>query len=185
MKPILLAAATLSLAGCTSMTSLENVAGTWSCPRVDGVCANIATIDAALVSGPATGAAGRVMGRDAGLIAASGAALTRTPDEIARIVFAPAVDGAGHYHSARAIYAVMAPGHWVEAPTEPENHLSSKLVVQAGETLAAGAATASAARNMAGAMVEAGRAETLRAPGARVSYTRRVVANAETGEPAQ
>jgi len=184
MKPILIATAALSLSGCTSMTSLENVAGTWSCPRVDGVCADIATIDAAL-TGPATGAAGRAMGSDASLIAASGAALTRTPDEVARIVFAPAVDGAGHYHSARAIYAVMAPGHWVEAPTEPETHLAGNMVGQAGETLADGAATATAARKLAGAMVEAGRAETLRAPGARVSYTRRVVANAETGEPAQ
>lgn len=185
MKPILIATAALSLAGCASMTSLENVTGTWSCPRVDGVCADIATIDAALIGAPATGAAGRVMGSDAGLVAASGAALTRTPDEVARIVFAPAVDAAGHYHSARAIYAVMAPGHWVEAPTGPETHLASNLVEQAGDTLADGAATATAALKLAGAMVEAGRAESLRAPGARVSYTRRVVAEAETGEPAQ
>ena len=185
MKPILIAFAALSLAGCTSMTSLENVAGTWSCPRVDGVCADIATIDAALIGTPATGAAGRVMGSDAGLTAASGAALTRTPDEVARIVFAPAVDAAGHYHSARAIYAVMAPGHWVEAPTEPDTHFASNMVEQAGETLADAAGTASAARKMADAMVDADRAGTLRAPGARVSYTRRVVAEANTVEPAQ
>ena len=185
MKPILIAAAAVSLAGCTSMTSLENVAGTWSCPRADGVCADIATIDAALIGGPAIGAASRVMRSDADLIAASGAALTRTPDEVARIVFAPAVDAAGHYHSARAIYAVMAPGHWVEAPTEPETHFASNMVEKAGEAVADGAATAMAARTMADAMVGVDRAEALRAPGARVSYTRRVVAEAGTGEPAQ
>lgn len=185
MKPILIATAALSLAGCSSMTSLENVAGTWSCPRVDGVCADIATIDGALIGGPASGAAGRVMGSDAGLIAASGAALTRTPDEVARIVFAPAVDAAGHYHSARAIYAVMAPGHWVEAPAQSETHFASNMVEQAGEAVADAAGTASAARKLADAMNEADRSETLRAPGARVSYTRRVVAEAATGEPAQ
>ena len=124
MKSLLSVAALMSLGACTNLTSLDNVAGNWTCPRVDGVCADIATIDGGLNGViPAAGAAGRSIGAEAIQIAVEqGLDLTRTPDQVAKIVFAPSLDGEGHYHSARAIYAVMAPGDWVATPSPELAH---------------------------------------------------------------
>lgn len=127
MKLFLLASSLLAMTtvtGCASAVKLENVAGTWSCPRVDGVCADIATLDAELVGKPSA----RSVGGTSDLIAAGpgqtaiNAAATampaRTADEVARIVFAPSIDADGHFHGARAIYAVMKPGSWIEGPID-------------------------------------------------------------------
>lgn len=127
MKSIMLATSLIALTGvtgCASAVKLENVAGTWSCPRIDGVCADIATLDAELVGTPTTrsiGGQGGSIAAEAGMIAVSVAASAmpaRTADEVARIVFTPSIDAAGHFHGARAIYAVMKPGEWVEHPIE-------------------------------------------------------------------
>jgi hypothetical protein len=99
---------------------LENVAGTWSCPRVDGVCADIAAIDRSVtletgplpIRGPATPSSPFVT---VGL-EQDGMALTRTGDEVARIVLAPMIDAHGHYHASRVIYAVMSTGGWARTP---------------------------------------------------------------------
>lgn len=120
--------------GCASAVKLENVAGTWSCPRVDGVCADIATLDAELVGTPtmrSIGGVGETIAPETGMIAASAAVNAmpaRTADEVARIVFAPSIDAAGHFHGARAIYAVMKPGAWVEHPIEEAPDSATSLV---------------------------------------------------------
>lgn len=127
MKYILLISSLFAMTGvtgCASAVKLENVAGTWSCPRVDGVCADIATLDAELVGTPTMrgiGGGAEAIASGAGMIAVMAAASTmpaRTEDEVARIVFAPSIDAAGHFHGARAIYAVMKPGEWIEGPVE-------------------------------------------------------------------
>lgn len=127
MKRILLVGSLLALTGvtgCASAVKLENVAGTWSCPRVDGVCADIATLDAELVGAPnmrGIGGVSETIAAETGRIAitaASSAMPARTADEIARIVFAPSIDASGHFHGARAVYAVMKPGEWIEGPIE-------------------------------------------------------------------
>ncbi|MEL7542109.1 MAG: TraV family lipoprotein [Pseudomonadota bacterium] len=137
MKFFLLSSSLLALAGvagCASAVKLENVAGTWSCPRVDGVCADIATLDAELVGAPnvrGIGGGSETIAADAARIAisaASSAMPARTADEIARIVFAPSIDTAGHFHGARAVYAVMKPGEWIEGPVEETPEQSTSLV---------------------------------------------------------
>lgn len=110
----------LAVTGCSSTMRLENVAGTWSCPRVDGVCADIAAIDRSVIGeagplpirGPATPSSPLVT---VGL-EEDGMALTRTGDEVARIVLAPMIDAHGHYHASRVIYAVMSMGGWARTP---------------------------------------------------------------------
>lgn len=118
---------TLALGGCASAVKLDNVAGSWTCPRIDGVCATIAALDGAtshdaqgqpllLAPGHQHAPAGVI------LTSADGVerhALGRSPDQIARIVFAPSVDAAGHYHGMREIYAVMAQGQWIERSVAP------------------------------------------------------------------
>lgn len=127
MKSLLLVSSLLAMTGitgCASAVKLENVAGTWSCPRIDGVCADIATLDAELVGAPnmrGIGGASEMIAAETGMIAVSAAANAmpaRTADEVARIVFAPSIDADGHFHGARAIYAVMKPGTWIEGPIE-------------------------------------------------------------------
>lgn len=127
MKLLVLASSLLAMTtvtGCASAVKLENVAGTWSCPRVDGVCADIATLDAELVGAPtvrSVGSGGGSIAAESGQIAVNAAATAmpaRTADEVARIVFAPSIDGDGHFHGARAIYAVMKPGTWIEGPND-------------------------------------------------------------------
>ncbi|MEL7042497.1 MAG: TraV family lipoprotein [Pseudomonadota bacterium] len=137
MKHILLISSLFAMTGvtgCASAVKLENVAGTWSCPRVDGVCADIATLDAELVGAPSMrgiGSASETIAAETDRIAisaASSAMPARTADEIARIVFAPSIDASGHFHGARAIYAVMKPGEWIEGPVEETPEQSTSLV---------------------------------------------------------
>ena len=141
MKLILLATSLLVLtgtAGCASAVKLENVAGTWSCPRIDGVCADIASLDAELIGTPAIRGVGNGAGQTAGAVgsiavnASVDAMPQRSADEVARIVMAPSIDGAGHFHGARAIYAVMKPGEWVEGPivAEPPIQTTTTLARQ-------------------------------------------------------
>lgn len=112
----------LSVTGCASSLKLENVAGTWSCDRVDGVCADIADIDVRTIGprleGQPVGSPDAVPpGRQGDMISVSTSTETvmpsRTADEVARIVLAPSLDAQGRYHSARVMFAVMKPGDWV------------------------------------------------------------------------
>ncbi|MEM9093943.1 MAG: TraV family lipoprotein [Pseudomonadota bacterium] len=112
------------LGGCASSVRLENVAGSWSCPRIDGICADISAIDAGLGAGfdaaPLGVADPRGRSKGAFITASSDGTTGYTParsaDEVARIVFAPMVDASGHYHGAREVFAVMTPGTWIAAP---------------------------------------------------------------------
>ncbi len=123
MKTLILSLGLLGLTGCAGAIKMENVAGTWSCPRIDGVCADIATLDSQLIgAGDYRGVGGPApIANPNGVISvndmagASGMPL-RAPDEVARIVFAPSVDASGHYHGARAVYAVMKTGEWLTGP---------------------------------------------------------------------
>lgn len=123
-KPILalVSFGLLSVTGCASSLKLENVAGTWSCDRVDGVCADIADIDARTIGprleGQPIGSPDAVPpGPQGDMISVSNSTETvmpsRTADEVARIVLAPSLDAQGRYHSARVMFAVMKPGDWV------------------------------------------------------------------------
>lgn len=113
-----------SVSGCSTLTNLENVASDWSCPLVDGVCADISTIDASLIlngSSPANavGAPGGSLSQGYEAIAISydgGDMPERSTDEVARIVFAPSIDRAGNFHGERELFAVMRDSLW--APTE-------------------------------------------------------------------
>ncbi|MEM9377497.1 MAG: hypothetical protein AAGA72_14850 [Pseudomonadota bacterium] len=133
--------AVMALSGCASALKLENVAGTWSCPRIDGVCADTSAIDAGLTGRAATQGAisgvGKTVGSHFMTISAQGeqayqpiSTLARTKDEIARIVLAPTVDNSGHYHGARELFAVMKNGSWVETPIAPETKLEPALLTQ-------------------------------------------------------
>ena len=110
----------LAVTGCSSTMRLENVAGTWSCPRVDGVCADIAAIDRSVTREmgplPIGGSAPSSSPYIAVGLEEDGMALTRTGDEVARIVLAPMIDAHGHYHATRVIYAVMSTGGWARTP---------------------------------------------------------------------
>ncbi|MEM9375211.1 MAG: hypothetical protein AAGA72_03250 [Pseudomonadota bacterium] len=138
---IISAIAVMALSGCASALKLENVAGTWSCPRIDGVCADTSAIDAGLTDRAATGSAivgvGEAVGAQFMTISAEGerayqpiSTLARTMDEVARIVLAPTVDSSGHYHGARELFAVMKNGSWVETPVSPEPATGPALLTQ-------------------------------------------------------
>ena len=112
----------LALAGCASPLKMENVAGTWTCPRVDGKCAGIEELDRPPVEQPRLIGAiegSSVTTRDTENIADS-IAPRRSGDQIARIVFAPRIDADGNYHDRREIFAVMTNGGWL-SPSEPGN----------------------------------------------------------------
>lgn len=126
MKTLIASLSVLGLTGCASAIKMENVAGTWSCPRIDGVCADIASLDGQLIGQDSYRGIGGapIVTRD-GVVAVSDKGVTsampaRAPDEVARIVFAPSVDASGHYHGVRAIYAVIKTGDWITAPDENE-----------------------------------------------------------------
>ena len=127
----------VGLSGCAGSMKLQNVAGTWSCDRVDGVCADISAIDEGTI-GPKF-EAGHVGGLDAvsaksaaGQIAVSTQATTvmpsRTPDEVARIVLASNLDAQGRYHSSRVFFAVMKSGDWDAGSAPAEVQTSPTLV---------------------------------------------------------
>lgn len=134
----LLIACTFSLGACASPLKLQNVAGSWTCPRVDGVCADIMTIDQGLGAGPvavptADGAVSRNPQKGSVVLASMpshtpSAMPRRTPDQVARIVFAPSVDANGHYHGPREVFAVMTTGTWVTAPDPSAATPSTQIV---------------------------------------------------------
>lgn len=110
--------AAAALASCVSPVKLQNVAGTWSCPRVDGVCATTEALDRQLTDAapaPVLTAQPTELVRIAGPDAET---MGRSYDQVARIVFAPLVDDQGHYHEARVIHAVIARGSWLPAPVK-------------------------------------------------------------------
>lgn len=118
----LLSIGLFGVTGCANSLKLENVAGTWSCDRVDGVCANIAQIDAGTIGSRIDGQAvgspeHQILEGEGGIVPISGEARSimpsRTADEVARIVLAPSLDAQGRYHSSRVLFAVMKPGDWV------------------------------------------------------------------------
>jgi len=101
------------LGGCTSALKLENVTGSWSCPRVDGVCAEISDIDTGLVANSVDGVETAFsIGNTSGVGVLPSAAPIRTGDEVAKIVLAPMIDANGYYLGPREIYAVMRSGSW-------------------------------------------------------------------------
>lgn len=114
--------ALLGVTGCASSLKLENVAGTWSCDRVDGVCADISMIDQATIGSRLDGApigapkshADNNDGQVVPIAARPNVVMpSRTADEVARIVLAPTLDANGRYHSSRIMFAVMKPGDWI------------------------------------------------------------------------
>ena len=119
-RALIIALFALAATGCSSTMRLENVAGTWSCPRVDGVCADIAAIDRSVTREmgplPIGGSAPSSSPYIAVGLEEDGMGLTRTGDEVARIVLAPMIDAHGHYHASRVIYAVMSTGGWAQTP---------------------------------------------------------------------
>ncbi|MEL7322574.1 MAG: TraV family lipoprotein [Pseudomonadota bacterium] len=123
--------ALLGATGCASSLKLENVAGTWSCDRVDGVCADISMIDQATIGsridGAPIGAPKSDVYSNQGQVVPISTRTdivmpSRTADEVARIVLAPTLDVSGRYHSSRIMFAVMKPGDWVPGslPTPQE-----------------------------------------------------------------
>lgn len=116
MTPLLSA---MALGGCASALRLENVTGSWTCPRVDGVCAEISEIDAGLMANGVDGSATAFSGASApGFGVTPSGAPMRTGDEVAKIVLAPMIDANGYYLGSREIYAVMRAGGW--APPSPK-----------------------------------------------------------------
>ncbi|MEM8985162.1 MAG: TraV family lipoprotein [Pseudomonadota bacterium] len=111
------------LAGCGTTTVFDD----WSCDTPTGRCSTVAEVDA-----DATAAAtGTLNGFPPTVKLAEGASPpktlsapslrtppnddpspTRTPDVVARIVFAPFTDGAGIYHGRAVVHAVMEDGAW-------------------------------------------------------------------------
>lgn len=114
----------IALGGCASPLKFENVTGSWTCPRIDGVCAGIEDIDTGLAGVSAGSPVAPPVSRGSGIGVAGSvlpggapsASPIRSADEIARIVLAPMIDANGIYHARRELFAVMAPGIWIEAP---------------------------------------------------------------------
>ena len=140
----LLALSTIGAAGCTSTLKLENVAGTWTCDRVDGVCADISRIDQATIGPRLEDIDLHGAGRDslpqdvfAYSVAAGASSMmpSRTPDEVARIVLAPSLDQQVRYHSSRVMFAVMKSGDWVPGSfsLEAEEEEGAELIADAPE----------------------------------------------------
>jgi hypothetical protein len=107
--------AAFALASCASPVKLQNVAGTWSCPRVDGVCATTEVLDRQLTEAAPDPVMMTQSTELVGMAGPDAETMGRTYDQVARIVFAPLVDDQGHYHEARVIHAVMARGSWLPA----------------------------------------------------------------------
>ncbi|ATP22037.1 MULTISPECIES: TraV family lipoprotein [Sphingomonadaceae] len=121
-----------ALGGCASLGG--NIAGSFSCPAPDGVCAPASAIDdraLAMISGeegdrfipagadaaPAGNVSARQISRTA--LATSNAGVSpvgapRTSEKVLRIVFQPYVDERGRLHEASAIHAVVQQGEWQE-----------------------------------------------------------------------
>lgn len=115
MNRLTLLCGVMALSACASPVKLQNVAGTWSCPLVDGVCATTEAVDQKLTRASVLEPINAPLTEDRGPITVTpeSGALGRTYDQVARIVFAPLVDADGNYHEARVIHAVMQRGSWV------------------------------------------------------------------------
>lgn len=121
LTPALFSLCILALGGCANAVKLQNVAGTWSCPREDGVCLKITSIDEGIVGPrdsftPVGGDDDRTLSTGVIPVAVQSNPVmpSRTADEVARIVLAPSVDHSGRYHGSRVLFAVMKPGSWIE-----------------------------------------------------------------------
>ncbi|NNU17493.1 TraV family lipoprotein [Parvularcula sp. ZS-1/3] len=108
--------AAFALASCASPVKLQNVAGTWSCPRVDGVCATTEALDRQLTDAAPAPVMTAQSTELVNMASPDAGTMGRSYDQVARIVFAPLVDDQGHYHEARVVHAVMARGSWLPAP---------------------------------------------------------------------
>lgn len=127
MNQLILMCGTLALTACASPVKLQNVAATWSCPLVDGVCATTEALDQKLAQASALEPITAPLTKDHAAITVTpkSAALGRTYDQVARIVFAPLVDADGNFHEARVIHAVMQRGSWVR-PAELMDEVKSE-----------------------------------------------------------
>ena len=114
--------AAFALASCASPVKLQNVAGTWSCPRVDGVCATTEALDRQLTDAAPAPVMITQSTELTGIVGLDIETMGRSYDQVARIVFAPLVDDQGHYHEARVIHAVMARGSWLPAPAKTSDN---------------------------------------------------------------
>lgn len=121
-----------ALGGCASLGG--NIAGSFSCPAPDGVCAPASAIDdraLAMISGeegdriiptgsdaaPSSNVSARQISRTAlatSIAGASPVGAPRTSEKVLRIVFQPYVDERGRLHEASAIHAVVQQGEWQE-----------------------------------------------------------------------
>ena len=131
MNRFLLLCGAMALSACVSPVKLQNVAGTWSCPLVDGVCATTEALDQKLTRASAPKPINAPLTEDQVSTAVSleSGVPGRTYDQVARIVFAPLVDADGNYHEARVVHAVMQRGSWVR-PAEPTNEVKSEEAKQ-------------------------------------------------------
>lgn len=121
--------APLACAALLSACGTTTVFDDWSCAAPTGSCSSVADVDA-----EAIGASSELLGgvprplepaEDAAAPRASSAPLpansagarpSRTPDVVARIVFAPFTDKDGLFHDRAVLYAVMQDGEWRAPP---------------------------------------------------------------------
>lgn len=145
------------MGGCASFGS--NIAGSFSCPAPDGICAPSSAIDdraLALITAEAPDAvpspAGPYRDPDMGAGKAARTAVAsprrmpvsigeagRTREKVLRIVFQPYIDERGRLHEASAVHAVVAQGEWQQQAIADASGLSSRnerAAAYAGETLA-------------------------------------------------
>jgi conjugal transfer pilus assembly protein TraV len=145
------------MGGCASFGS--NIAGSFSCPAPDGICAPSSSIDdraLALITAEAPDAVPSPAGpyRDPDMGAGKGARTAvasprrmpvsigeagRTREKVLRIVFQPYIDERGRLHEASAVHAVVAQGEWQQQAIAEASGLSSRnerAAAYAGETLA-------------------------------------------------
>jgi conjugal transfer pilus assembly protein TraV len=145
------------MGGCASFGS--NIAGSFSCPAPDGICAPSSSIDdraLVLITAEAPDAvpspAGPYRDPDMGAGKAARTAVAsprrmpvsigeagRTREKVLRIVFQPYIDERGRLHEASAVHAVVAQGEWQQQAIADASGLSSRnerAATYAGETLA-------------------------------------------------
>ena len=145
------------MGGCASFGS--NIAGSFSCPAPDGICAPSSSIDdraLALITAEAPDAVpspeGPYRDPDMGAGKAPRTAVAsprrmpvsigeagRTREKVLRIVFQPYIDERGRLHETSAVHAVVAQGEWQQQAIADASGLSSRnerAAAYAGETLA-------------------------------------------------
>lgn len=143
------------MGGCASFGS--NIAGSFSCPAPDGICAPSSSIDdraLALITAEAPDAvpspAGPYRDPDMGAGKAGRTAVAsprrmpvsigeagRTREKVLRIVFQPYIDERGRLHETSAVHAVVAQGEWQQqAIADASASRNERAAAYAGETLA-------------------------------------------------